>query len=116
MNLPIEALESDAPIRVHQSALRIDSGGAGQQRGGWGIVREYEVLAGDVSFTHRAELHYCAASGANGGSPGPLAATIITRATGAKEVIPSTQVSTLSTGHRTLIQTSGEAWQRDPTW
>src|SRR5690606_20849478 len=66
MNLPIEALESDAPIRVLQSALRIDSGGPGQYRGGLGIVREYEILQDDVSFTHRGERHYSSASGANG--------------------------------------------------
>ncbi|MFW7342148.1 hydantoinase B/oxoprolinase family protein [Pollutimonas sp. H1-120] len=107
MNLPVEALESDAPIRVHQSALQIDSGGAGQQRGGLGIVREYEILEGEVSFTHRGERHYCAASGANGGSSGAMAQTIITRATGAKEIVPSKLVTTLFKGDRILIKTAG---------
>src|SRR5262249_54276645 len=46
MNLPAEALELDAPIRVHRVALRRDSGGAGAQRGGLGTVREYEILHG----------------------------------------------------------------------
>ena len=27
MNLPVEALELEAPVRVHQMALRTDSGG-----------------------------------------------------------------------------------------
>src|SRR5262249_55701259 len=55
MNLPAEALELDAPIRVHRVALRRDSGGAGAQRGGLGALREYEILHGEVRFTHRAE-------------------------------------------------------------
>src|SRR5581483_9659618 len=55
MNLPAEALEMEAPIRLHRVALRPDSGGAGEWRGGLGLVREYEVLAApdtsDVSFS-----------------------------------------------------------------
>ena len=53
MNLPVEALEMDVPIRMHRSELRPDSGGTGEFRGGLGISREYEVLAGEVVFTHR---------------------------------------------------------------
>lgn len=107
MNLPIEALESDAPIRVLQSALRIDSGGPGKYRGGLGIVREYEILQDDVSFTHRGERHYSSASGANGGLSGAMARTIIKRVTGVEEVVPSKLVTTLFKGDRILIETAG---------
>ena len=37
MNLPVEALEMDVPIRVRRSELRPDSGGRGAFRGGLGI-------------------------------------------------------------------------------
>lgn len=107
MNLPIEALESDAPIRMLQCGLRRDSGGAGQFRGGLGIVREYEILEGEISFTHRGERHYCAASGAGGGQPGEKAVTVITRADGTREVVPSKLVTTLYAGDRVLIMTAG---------
>ena len=36
MNLPAEAMELEAPIRIHRVALRQDSGGAGEWRGGLG--------------------------------------------------------------------------------
>ncbi len=47
LNTPIEALELEFPLRVTRYALRRGSGGAGRQRGGDGVVRELEALAGD---------------------------------------------------------------------
>ncbi|HZK92231.1 MAG TPA: hydantoinase B/oxoprolinase family protein [Stellaceae bacterium] len=70
MNLPAEALEMEAPIRLNRVALRAGSGGAGEWRGGLGLVREYEVLEGDVSFSHRGERHFSAAAGLHGGGEG----------------------------------------------
>ena len=48
MNLPVEALELEAPVRVHQMALRTDSGGPGEFRGSLGCVREFEFLTDEV--------------------------------------------------------------------
>ncbi|MDW9248025.1 hydantoinase B/oxoprolinase family protein [Burkholderia cepacia] len=50
MNLPAEAMELEAPIRIRCVALREDSGGAGEWRGGLGVVREYEMLEGGIRF------------------------------------------------------------------
>ncbi|MEI8400846.1 MAG: hydantoinase B/oxoprolinase family protein, partial [Alcaligenaceae bacterium] len=44
MNLPAEAMEMEAPIRIHQVSLARDSGGAGRQRGGLGIIKDFEAL------------------------------------------------------------------------
>lgn len=107
MNMPVEAFERDAPIRITKTALRRDSGGAGRHRGGLGIEREYEVLEGEIAFTHRGERHYCAPSGAFGGDEGMMARTVITRADGAEEVVPSKLVTRLYPGDRVLIQTAG---------
>lgn len=63
MNLPVEALEMDIPVRVLRSEIRAGSGGDGEFRGGLGITREYEILAGEISFTHRGERHYYPAQG-----------------------------------------------------
>jgi N-methylhydantoinase B len=43
-NTPIEVLEMNFPLRVRRYQLREASGGAGKQRGGNGVVREYEFL------------------------------------------------------------------------
>src|SRR5690606_7528415 len=42
LNTPVEALESELPLRVVELSLRRGSGGAGRQRGGEGLVRELE--------------------------------------------------------------------------
>ncbi len=45
LNTPAEALEYAYPLRVREYRLRRDSGGAGKQCGGDGVVREIETLA-----------------------------------------------------------------------
>jgi N-methylhydantoinase B len=114
MNLPAEALELDAPIRVHRVALRPDSGGAGAQRGGLGTVREYEILHGDVRFTHRGERHFIAPAGRAGGRDGAMARTVIHRADGSAEVVPSKIVTTLHAGDRVVMETAGGGGYGDP--
>jgi N-methylhydantoinase B len=44
LNTPIEALELEYPMRIERYELRYDSGGAGDNRGGDGIVRSVRVL------------------------------------------------------------------------
>jgi N-methylhydantoinase B len=107
MNLPAEAMELDAPIRVHRVALRGDSGGAGQFRGGLGIIKEFEILQDGVSFSHRGERHFVAAAGRNGGGDGALAHSLIRRADGREEVIPSKMVTQLNKGDRVIVTTAG---------
>ncbi len=107
MNMPAEALELDAPIRVRRIAIRPDSGGAGQWRGGLGQVREYEILDGPLTFSHRGERHTTPAEGLAGGEPGALAETVITRADGTREVIKSKIVTTLKAGDVVLMKTPG---------
>jgi N-methylhydantoinase B len=114
MNLPAEALEMEAPIRLHRVALRADSGGAGEWRGGLGVVREYEVLAGEVSFSHRGERHFSAAAGLAGGGEGARAHSVIRRADGSEEVIPSKIVTTLRPGDRLTVETAGGGGYGDP--
>jgi N-methylhydantoinase B len=107
MNLPVEAMEMDAPIRVHRLELRQDSGGAGTQRGGLGLVKEYEVLDGEISFTYRGERHFFTPQGARGGGEGAKARAVITRRDGQEEIIPSKTMTTLKPGDRVLIETAG---------
>ncbi len=51
-NHSIELLEAKFPLRVHRYALNVEDGaGAGRYRGGFGAVREYEILTDDA-FTY----------------------------------------------------------------
>jgi N-methylhydantoinase B len=114
MNLPAEALEMDAPLRLIRIALRRDSGGAGEYRGGLGVIREYEVLEDGVTFTHRGERHFSQASGFAGGLPGSSAQSIIRRADGREEVIPSKALTVLDKGDHVIVETPGGGGYGDP--
>jgi N-methylhydantoinase B/oxoprolinase/acetone carboxylase alpha subunit len=115
MNLPAEALELETPIRLNRVALRPDSGGDGEHRGGLGTVREYEALVDEMSFTHRSERHFSAAGGLFGGRPGARARSVIHRRDGSEEVIPSKIVTRLNRGDRVVIETAGGGGYGDPT-
>jgi N-methylhydantoinase B len=114
MNLPAEALEMEAPIRLHRVALRANSGGAGEWRGGLGLVREYEVLEGEVSFSHRGERHFSAAAGLAGGKEGARARSVIRRVDGGEEVVPSKIATVLRAGDRVIVETAGGGGYGDP--
>ena len=107
MNLPVEALEMDVPIRVHKTELNTGSGGSGEFRGGLGLVREYEILHGTVIFTHRGERHSHPARGLMGGGPGGKAYSKIKRYDGKEIIIKSKTVETLKIGDRISVQTAG---------
>lgn len=114
MNLPAEAMEMEAPIRVHRVALRADSGGAGKFRGGLGLIKEFELLGDTAVFTHRGERHYSAAQGSLGGGSGAKEESIIIRTDGTQETVPSKLVVTLHQGDRVIVQTPGGGGYGDP--
>jgi N-methylhydantoinase B len=68
-NTPVETLEYALPVRVNAYRLRDQSGGAGQHRGGDGILREYEFLA-PAQVTINSERRIIAPYGLHGGAPG----------------------------------------------
>jgi N-methylhydantoinase B/oxoprolinase/acetone carboxylase alpha subunit len=115
MNLPAEAMEMATPIRLNRVALRPGSGGSGQFRGGSGTIREYEILVDNVTFTHRGERHYSAARGVFGGGDGARAESVIIRADGTEQIIPSKIVTRLMRGDRVIVKTAGGAGYGDPT-
>ncbi|MBP0495210.1 hydantoinase B/oxoprolinase family protein [Pararoseomonas indoligenes] len=107
MNLPVEAMEADAPVRVHHYRVRRGSGGAGLHPGGCGIDREYEILQGPLTLTFRGERHFHAARGSAGGGDGRVAEALVIRANGAREEVRSKLTTVLQTGDRLLMGTAG---------
>ncbi len=118
MNLPAEAMELEAPIRINRWCLRTDSGGAGTWRGGLGQVKEFEVLddvEGTLAFSHRGERHFVPADGMKGGRAGACARSWIERGDGTTEVIPSKLVTRLAPGDRLVIETAGAGGYGEPS-
>jgi N-methylhydantoinase B len=71
LNTPIEALELDYPIRMVRYALRQDSGGEGQHRGGWGLIRSLQVLE-PCTLSLLTQRRFYPAQGLEGGSAGDI--------------------------------------------
>jgi len=66
---PVEIIESEFPTRLTRFELIVDSGGAGEFRGGLGIRREYLNLA-DARFSIRSMKHLIPPNGCAGGGNG----------------------------------------------
>jgi N-methylhydantoinase B len=76
-NAPIEKMELRWPILVRRRELRVDSGGAGQCRGGLGVETEVEGLVeGHWSLTDMGRQSY-PPWGIEGGRPGATSATLM---------------------------------------
>lgn len=105
-NTPVEALEHLLPLRVRRYHLRSDSGGAGQHRGGEGVVREIEALE-PVSLTLLSERRRVAPPGLAGGGAASAGAAFIVRADGAIETLGGHDRAQLEPGDRVRIETPG---------
>jgi N-methylhydantoinase B len=69
LNTPVEALETEFPLRVRELSLRRGSGGDGRHPGGEGLVREIEALA-PMRFGLIAERRRHPPRGREGGADG----------------------------------------------
>ncbi len=76
LNTPVEVLEHVYPVRVHRYAVRRASGGRGKFRGGDGIIREIEMLAG-AQVAVLSDRRKIPPYGLSGGSPGMVGKTEI---------------------------------------
>lgn len=66
-NYPVEVIETIWPWRVNRYEVREDSGGPGKQRGGLGIVREYELLGESARVGGHSNRHKFPPEGLFGG-------------------------------------------------
>ncbi len=76
LNTPIEALETELPLRVRRLELRRGSGGAGGHRGGEGVVREIEALRA-MRYTLITERRARGPRGLAGGEDGAAGRNLV---------------------------------------
>ncbi len=101
LNTPVEALETEFPLRVRELALRRGSGGAGLRSGGEGLVRELEALA-PMSYTLIGERRRHRPRGREGGEDGAAGNDYLNG-----EPLPSKSEGTMQSGDRLRIETPG---------
>jgi N-methylhydantoinase B len=103
LNTPIEALETEFPLRVRELSLRRGSGGEGAHRGGEGIVREIEALA-PMRFTLLTERRRHPPRGRDGGGDGATGLNLLNGTP-----LASKSEGDLGPGDRLRIETPGGA-------
>ena len=113
LNTPAEALEYAYPLRVREYRLRNDSGGAGKQRGGDGVVREIETLV-PARMSLLADRRKRGPYGLHGGKDGkPGAAAIIRKNHPLK--ISAKGSHQVEAGDRIRVETpGGGGWGEQP--
>ena len=101
LNTPVEALETEFPLRVREHSLRRGSGGGGLRVGGEGIVREIEALA-PMRFSLITERRRHPPRGREGGADGAAG-----RNSRNDEDLPSKAEGELAPGDSLRIETPG---------
>lgn len=87
-NVPNEFIEAYFPLQVDKYETIIDSGGAGQYRGGNGLSVAYRFLNdGSIAIHDDRWLTY--PWGVNGGSTGTRSTKVLHRADGTQETLPA---------------------------
>ncbi|WP_439499406.1 hydantoinase B/oxoprolinase family protein [Bosea sp. (in: a-proteobacteria)] len=114
-NAPIEMVEAKYPVTFTRYGLIPDSGGAGEFRGGLGLVREWRLDAAEGTLSTNFERFRHAPYGISGGEKGSLSRTTVTRPDGSKLSLQS-KVSgiPLQAGDLVTIETSGGGGFGDP--
>jgi len=113
-NIPVETLENRVPVRINRMQFGVDSGGAGEFRGGQNLVKEYELLT-DAGIT----LHFDRAKtpqwGLFGGESGASPKVTVIRANQTEgQVIRKVEQLPLKAGDRFIAETGGGGGYGDP--
>lgn len=86
-NIPVEVFENNYPVRINRFQLRSNSGGPGKNRGGLGIIKEYEALYDDTSLYLWFERSVTPAWGIKGGKEGAKPNVIVKHDNEQKEML-----------------------------
>ena len=105
-NTPIEAIEQTFPFWIKTSALRADSGGAGKEPGGDGLVRTY-VFEKTATVTLFASRRQSGPYGLHGGERGAPGKQIKINTNGMEEVLPDSFSIQFNEGEQLQIHTPG---------
>ncbi len=101
LNTPVEALETELPLRVRELSVRRGSGGAGLHPGGDGVIRELEALEA-MRYTLISERRRHRPRGRDGGGDGEPGRNLLN-----DEPLPSKCEGELAPGDRLRIETPG---------
>lgn len=117
-NYPAEVIEREYPLRIEENGYLLDSGGAGQFRGGLALVRQYRMLESSATLQLRADRALTGPYGLAGGWPGSPARNVLLHDGEARE-LPSKTTLAFQHGDGLRLELAGAGgWgpphERDP--
>ena len=89
MNKPVEAIETEFPVRVERYELACDSGGPGTFRGGLGVRRQWRILAEESSVNLRMDRFKFSSLGVFGAKPARASKAVLNPGSGAERALTS---------------------------
>jgi N-methylhydantoinase B len=115
-NQPIEMVETRHPLQVTRYGLVENTGGAGLNRGGLALEREYRVRTEEAILTIRTDRRRHLPYGLNGGDPGTPAWNILNPGSDRERILPTLPMEAieLREGDVLRIQTAGGGGWGDP--
>jgi N-methylhydantoinase B len=106
-SIPCEVAESVFPMRIDRYALRVDSGGPGQWRGGLGTVKEYVALEDNTRVMVRLDRAKMPGWGLLGGEPAQPPRATFVYPDGTSEVRNKANSLPVPTGTHVIVETGG---------
>jgi N-methylhydantoinase B len=103
---PIELQEIQYPFLIEEFVLRTDSGGAGEHRGGLGVMLTYRALQ-DCGANINCERIKDPPWGLHGGRPAAVNEAVVTRGDGSSESFRKATGVVLAAGDRLTFRTAG---------
>jgi N-methylhydantoinase B len=115
MNTPIEAVESEFPVRVESYGLAQDSGGPGQFRGGLGVRRQWRILGDESVINLRTDRFKYSSPGIFGAKPArPSAAALRSKGAETRPLTSKIAGLRLKEGDVLSLQFAGGGGWGDP--
>src|SRR5262249_37334962 len=114
MNIPVESVEMNFPLRIPRLRLWTGSGGAGRFRGGLGPGKIFEATTTHVTRSPPRERLAPSPRPLARRGPGGRAHAHIVRADGTREELPSKKMIVLHPGDRLCEYIAGGAGYGDP--
>ena len=112
-NTPVESIEADQPLLVERFGLYPDTAGAGEYRGGLGLIRDFRILAEEATFQLRSDRTDFLPWGAEGGKPGTPTRNYLNPDTDNQQ-LPGKHLMTLKKGDVYRVIQAGGGGYGDP--
>lgn len=113
-NMPVELMESTYPIRIEEYSLRTDSCGAGERRGGLGVVRQYRLMAEEAVLQLRSDRYQNRPYGLFGGGEGAASRNLLSLGGKPLQLLDSKVTRTVTRGDVIRHEQAGGGGYGDP--